>query len=202
MKATDFNLQKEINFDFESGITSFKNNRLLIFDSDAIGLLRQKLINLLGINQARNFFLKFGYQSGYADFLQTKVYFEFDNVNELLITGPMLHTWEGIVKAIPEKTIIDKENDKFLFTGTWLNSFEAEQHLSYNPISLEPVCWTLMGYASGWCTGFWGKPIVAIETLCVAKGDEQCRWLAKPADEWDTTAKPYITAFKEFWGER
>jgi hypothetical protein len=203
MKATDFNLQKEINFNFESRITSFKNNRLLIVDSDSIGLLRQNLVNLLGIDQARIFFLKFGYQNGFADFVQTKVFYEFDNELELLNTGTILHSWEGVVKATPDEFIIDRENKIFSFAGTWFNSYEAEQHLSYNPISVEPVCWNLMGYASGWCSAFWGEPIIAIETKCVGQGDEHCRWLAKPISQWDKKAiNPYISAFKEFWGEK
>ena len=41
----------------------------------------------------------------------------------------------------------------FRLNGVWTNSYEAEQHLSFNPPATEPVCWSLMGHASGWCTG-------------------------------------------------
>lgn len=202
MKAVDFNLQKEINFDFDKGITSFKSNRLLIFDADSMGLLRQNLINMLGILQAKKFFLKFGYQKGFADFLQTKIYYDFDSDIELLHTGPVLHTWEGIVKAVPNEIVLDREKGIFNYTGTWINSYEAEQHLAYNQLSEDPVCWTLMGYASGWCTAFWGEPVIANETQCAGMGADDCKWLIKPLNECGGEVKSHISAFKEFWGEK
>jgi hypothetical protein len=73
MKATDFDLSREIRFSPESGITSFRNSRLLIFDADALGLLRQKLTEELGVPRTREFFLKIGYQHGYSDFMQMKI---------------------------------------------------------------------------------------------------------------------------------
>ncbi len=201
MKAKDFDLSKEIEFDFESGITAFKNNRLVIYDADSIGLLRQQLINMLGIEKARDFFLKFGYQKGFADFMQMKVYYDFDSEQELLFSGPMIHTWEGIVKAVPNEIRFDKLSGDFYFTGTWKNSYEAEQHLAFNDYSDEPVCWSLMGYASGWCTGFFEKPLLAIEPQCKGKGDAECTWLIKPLSEWGKEAEPYINSFNSFWSK-
>ena len=63
----------------------------------------------------------------------------------------------------------------------------------------EPVCWTLMGYASGWCTAFFGTPLLAIEPLCVGKGDDRCEWEIQPLDAWGDKAAPYVKALKEFW---
>ncbi len=199
MKATDFNLSKDIQFNLETGQTMFKGSRLVIFSSDAIGLLRQNLINELGMEKARAFFLRFGYENGFTDFMQMKVGYEFDSEMDLLASGPVIHTWEGIVQATPKELEFDRDTGHFYFTGVWKNSYEAEQHLTHNNVSDDVVCWSLMGYASGWCTAFFGKPLLAIEPVCMGKGDETCEWKIQPPDKWGDEAKPYIEALKTYW---
>jgi hypothetical protein len=202
MMAQDFNLAEEIRFDINRGLTTFKDSRLLIFDANSFGLLRQYIVDLLGMDKAREFFLRFGYQNGFTDFMQMKVNYKFDSEKELLASGPVIHTWEGIVKATPKKLSFDREKGEFYFTGIWANSYEAEQHLSFNHHSSEPVCWTLMGYASGWCTGFFGEPVLCIEPKCVGKGDDNCEWEIKPINEWGNVAEPYFKALENFWKEK
>lgn len=199
MKATDFNLSTEIKFDFNSGITSFKDSRIVIFDSNAIGLLRQTLIEEFGLETAKKILLKFGYQNGYSDFLQMKTNFTFDSEMDLLASGPVIHTYEGIVHAAPIQIEMNKEKNQFYFTGKWSNSYEAEQHLSFNHTSDQPVCWTLMGYASGWCTAFWGSPLVAIEPVCVGMGHSHCEWKIQTPKAWGSEADFYTNVYKAFW---
>ena len=172
MKATDFDLSKDLKFSLPTGITSFRDSRLVIFDANAIGLLRQQLVKSLGVDTARELFLKLGYQNGYSDFMQMKLNYQFDTEMDLLASGPVIHTWEGIVQATPREIRFDRAAQEFYFTGVWTNSFEAEQHLSFNDHAREPVCWSLMGYASGWSTAFFGSPLIAIEPVCVGQGRE------------------------------
>jgi len=101
MKATDFNFQADLKFDPNTGLTTFRDSRLVVFDANAIGLLRQTLLDELGWEKARRFFLRFGFQNGFSDFLQIKIGFDFDTEMDLLASGPVIHTWEGIVKAEP-----------------------------------------------------------------------------------------------------
>jgi hypothetical protein len=198
VKASDFNLSKDLTFNIETGLTMFKDSRLIIFDSNSIGLLRQNLIIELGFKKAREFFLKFGYQNGFADFMQMKINYTFDSEMDLLASGPVIHTWEGVVHAAPKELKFDRSTGEFYFNGIWTNSYEAQQHLSFNDVEQEPVCWSLMGYASGWCTAFFGKKIIAIEPVCMGKGDDHCEWLLKPVADWDESAKPYIDALSQF----
>jgi hypothetical protein len=200
VKATDFDFNKDLKFNLDTGYTTFKDSRLLIFDANSIGLLRQNLIEQLGMEAARKVFLRFGFQSGYADFMQMKMNYTFDSEIELLAAGPVIHTWEGIVHAQPREIKIDKEKDEFFFTGVWSNSYEAEQHLSYYHPAKEPVCWSLMGYASGWCTAFWKRPIIAIEPVCVGKGDDHCEWKIMRLPAWGVEADPYVAAFGDLLG--
>ncbi len=200
MKAGDFSLATEIRFDMQTGITSFKDSRLVIFDSNSIGLLRQTMIEELGVEKAREFFLKFGYQNGFSDFMQMKINYEFDSEMDLLASGPTIHTWEGIVQATPTAISFDREKNEFFFTGIWSNSYEAEQHLMFNDLAHEPICWSLMGYATGWCTAFFGKPVIAIEPVCAGKGDDHCEWKIQPPEIWGSEAEPYLKVYRQFWG--
>lgn len=200
MKATDFNFQEDLKFDLETGLTTFRDSRLVIFDANAIGLLRQSLLDDQGWEKTRRFFLRFGFQNGYSDFLQMKIGYEFDSEMDLLASGPVIHTWEGIVQAAPKDLSYDRETGEFSFTGVWTNSYEAEQHLTFNDYSEDPVCWSLMGYASGWCTAFFGSPLLAIEPVCVGKGDSHCEWKIQPPEAWGEEAKPYLEALDGLLG--
>jgi len=53
VNATDFNFQADLKFDLETGLTSFKDSRLVIFDANAIGLLRQTILEEMGWEKAR-----------------------------------------------------------------------------------------------------------------------------------------------------
>jgi len=200
MKAIDLDLSRQINFDIAKGITSFKDTRLLIFDANALGLLRQKIIASLGWEKTRELFVQFGYQNGYSDFMQIKLNYQFDTEMDLLASGPVIHTWEGIVQATPKEIRYNRDTGEFFFTGVWTNSYEAEQHLSFNDPAKEPVCWSLVGYASGWCTAFFGKPLIALEPVCMGKGDNHCEWKIQPPDAWGSEAEPYLNALKPFLG--
>ena len=198
MKATDFNFQKDLKFNLETGITTFHQSRLVIFDANAIGLLRQNIIKTLGWEKAREEFLRFGFQNGYADFMQMKLAYKFDSEEDLLSSGPVLHTWEGIVQVVPKELRMDRKTGEFFHTGIWINSYEADQHLSFNKPGSEPVCWSLVGYAAGWTTAFWGSKSIGMELLCVGKGDPHCQWIVQPESAWGPEAAPYRKAYKEF----
>jgi hypothetical protein len=198
LKATDFDLSQQLEFNPDKGLTSFKDSRIVLFDANAIGLLRQNLIDELGTEKAREFFLKFSFQHGYSDFMQMNINYTFDSEMDLLASGPVIHTWEGIVKATPTEIRYDRTTGEFFFTGDWHNSYEAEQHLSFNELAHEPVCWSLAGYASGWCSAFFGKKLIAVEPVCRGKGDEHCGWKIQPPEAWGDEAKAYVAALASF----
>lgn len=186
MKATDFNLKNDFHLDPSTGIAVFGTDRLVVLNADAIGLLRRKVVESLGLEKARELFLQFGFQNGYSDFLQMQAAHgkEFDTEMDLLASGPVIHSWEGIVNATPKEIKFDRKTGEFYFTGIWKNSYEADQHLASYETSKEPVCWSVMGYASGWCSAFFGAPLFAYEPVCVGKGDEHCEWLIQPLNKW------------------
>jgi hypothetical protein len=197
MNATDFDHSRDLKFSPQEGRNTFGQSRLVIFDANAIGVLRQNLIGVLGFDKAREFFLMFGFQHGYSDFLQMKLACQFDSEMDLLASGPVIHSWEGIVNATPTEIRFDRGTGDFFFTGGWRNSYEAEQHLLFNGAAAEPVCRSLMGYASGWCTAFFGSLIIGIEPQCVGKGDANCGWKLQPPSAWGEEAKIYVEAYRK-----
>jgi hypothetical protein len=200
MKATDFDLGKDLVLNPEEGVVTFRNSRLVIVDASSLGLLRQNLTEELGREKARAFFLRLGYSHGISDFSQMKKKYDFDTEMDLLASGPVIHSWEGLVCARPKEIKFDRQTGEFYFSGTWTNSYEAEQYLGFNEPATEPVCWSLMGYASGWCTAFFGSPLIAIEPECCGKGDSSCGWLIQPPSAWGDKAKPYLEALKSLMG--
>lgn len=203
MEAKDFDLEDDLDYGAEPGVNSFRNSRVLTLNAQSLGLLRQQLVEALGAEDAREQIFRFGFQSGYADYLHIEKNYEFETADDLLQAGPKIHTDKGIVAAEPKEMDYDREEGEFYFSGVWHNSYEAEQHLIYNGESDHPICWSLMGYASAWCSGFASTPVFALESKCVGMGDDVCKWEVKPIDEWGPEADPFIFALEDiFVGEK
>jgi len=203
MNADDFNLEADLEYRSATGVNSFRNNRMLIFNAKSMGLLRQQLIETLGIEEARKTLFRSGYQSGYADYLSIEKNYDFESPTELLKAGPKIHTDKGIAGVETNEIEYDRENGDFYFSGTWHNSFEAQQHVIHNREANDPVCWNLIGYASAWCSGFAELPVLTMEQQCAGMGGEVCKWETKPIDEWGEEAEPYIRAIMDFFkGEK
>lgn len=190
MKAADFDLKKEIGYLPEQGLVVHEDKRLLLMDANALGLLMDAMIKNMGFNKAMEVFMQSGFEHGYSDFLAMEAKYgkEFANEIELFASGPVIHSWEGLVHARPSSIEADRTAGKFYSEGIWSNSWQAQQYLTFNSVGKKAVCYSLTGYASGWTSAFMGKPVLAIETACIAKGDNHCSWLLKPAGEFGEEA--------------
>ncbi len=49
----------------------------------------------------------------------------------------------------------------------------------------EPACWSLLGYACGYASSIMDQEIIFREVTCRGCGQEQCRIVGKPAQEWE-----------------
>ena len=76
----------------------------------------------------------------------------------------------------------------------WRNSWEADSHLQLFGIGEDPACWSIVGYASGYVTQFFNRPVIFKETACVACGDAHCHIVGKPLADWGDD--PYLNYFK------
>jgi signal transduction histidine kinase len=196
MKAGDIDLRQALKFMPELGVLKLGPQRNLIFSQDAFAKLRRLMFDQLGGELARSLLTRFGYQNGIGDYRTLNQIYDFVSEDECLRAGPIMHSWSGIVLVEPTLMEMNRSTGHFHFKGRWKNSYEAEVHLKEFGLSTEPVCHTLTGYGSGWCSEFFGTPLLEIETKCVACGDKYCEWEIRPYRDWGPEATKYIQAMR------
>lgn len=194
MNVGSIDLRAMLEFRPQEGRILIGTDRMLLFRQAAYGVLRSILYERLGREMTQSVLAQFGYRCGGGDYQMLTTLFDWDTEMDRIASGPVMHSWEGIVLAKPEHLEYDRAAGTFHMFGTWENSYEAEIHLQYIGKSDTPICFTLAGYASGYGTAFMDKPILCVETECAATGAKVCRWEIRPADEWDERALPYKRA--------
>lgn len=180
-------LISNIKFDLENGKIWFAEQRMLLSHAYALWRLREDLTESLGAERAKRFFMRYGYYAGVQDAEIAKKIRPDSNLTEIFLVGPQLHNIRGMVKVTPIELHINPEQGKFYGAFDWEDSFEVSYYKKKNGISKEPVCWALLGYASGYSSFFMGKPIAFKETQCEAMGHTHCHIVGKPVEEWDNT---------------
>ncbi len=180
-------LLDKIIFDTEHGQIWFDENRMLLMHTSILGYLRKDLFNMLGLERTKHFFIRCGYQAGMRDAEVTSKLRPNLNEAEAFMAGPQMHGIRGMVQVGVNELHLSHDQKEFYADFNWLNSFEAEVHLSEFGASEEPACWMLLGYACGYSSFVMGQTIIYQETHCVAKGDEHCRIIGKPLSEWENS---------------
>ncbi len=196
MKASDLHLLELLDLQPDAGSIHFKNRRMLLWDADAFGNLRRELIESLGIDRARPILRRFGFANGYRDALTTRDMFQWDNDEEWWLSCPALQTHEGKVRAIPKHLLVDRESGLFEMNVDWDHSYEAAQHERVFGSSDEPVCWTLVGFASGFATALMGEEVYVVEEQCIASGADCCRVVGKTKKAWGADGIRYAAGYQ------
>jgi DNA-binding NtrC family response regulator len=173
----------------ESGQIWLNENRMLLVHAEAQALLRRELIDTLGMERAQGLLMRMGYASGVRDAELARKRAQEHPDAEAFMTGPRLHTLEGIVRVQPVALELDRRTGRFYGEFIWENSWEGQWHRHYYGIHHEPVCWTQIGYACGYGSAFMGRPILFKEVECVGMGHENCRIVGKPVEEWEDAAQ-------------
>ena len=191
MKTTDINLERLLEYHPELGKVMLGADRMLIFRQEALSTLRRLMYGQLGAELSRALLAQFGYSCGQGDYASLISAYEWESELDTLTSGPVLHTWEGLVRATPSLIEYDRDTGHFHMVGEWMNSYEAEIHIRQFGESDAPVCHSLTGYASGWSSAFFGAPVVAIETSCVGQGDDMCRFELRDSESWGPEAEAW-----------
>ncbi|MFZ5510416.1 MAG: sigma 54-interacting transcriptional regulator [Pseudomonadota bacterium] len=182
-------LRARIHFCADTGQIWLHENRMLLVHAEAQALLRKELIDTLGMDRARGLLLRMGYASGVRDAELAGSRTRNASDLDAFMTGPQLHTLEGVVSVTPIRLEIDRASGKFYGEFLWENSWEGQWHRHHFGIHSEPVCWTQIGYACGYTSAFMGRPILYKEVECVGAGHNNCRIIGKPLEEWDDAAE-------------
>ncbi|MDV2441882.1 sigma-54-dependent Fis family transcriptional regulator [Acinetobacter gerneri] len=180
-------LLDKIVFDSKHGQIWFDENRMLLMHTSMMGYLRKDLHQMLGLERTKHFFIRCGYQAGMRDAEVTSILRPNLNEAEAFMAGPQMHGIRGMVQVDVNELQLSHDLKQFYADFNWLNSFEAEVHLSEFGPSEEPACWMLLGYACGYSSFVMGQTIIYQEIQCVAKGDECCRIIGKPLQEWENS---------------
>ena len=188
-RAASDDLRARVHFCPETGQIWLHEHRMLLVHAEAQALLRKELIDSLGMDRARGLLTRMGYASGLRDAELARTRAENCSDIEAFMTGPQLHTLEGIVHVTPVKLELDRASARFYGEFLWENSWEGQWHRHHYGIHSEPVCWTQIGYACGYTSAFMGRPILFKEIECVGMGHNNCRIVGKPVEEWEDAAE-------------
>jgi two-component system, NtrC family, response regulator HydG len=195
MRIADLDLRELMDLPPEGGILRFSGERALILDAVALGILRKELIDTIGSTAARAVLTRFGYAHGWRTAVALKQQFPWENEQEWKTAGGRLHTLQGLVRVEPVHRPAG-EPEPFA-EALWHDSYEAEQHLLQFGRAEEPVCWTLIGFATGYLSYCNGREIICIEERCVGRGDASCHMVGKPREEWGDRVAEEMTYFKK-----
>ncbi|RZI43733.1 sigma-54-dependent Fis family transcriptional regulator [Herbaspirillum sp. HC18] len=189
-------LRARVHFCAETGQIWLHEHRMLLIHAEAQASLRKELINTLGMDRARGLLTRMGYESGVRDAELVRTRTKALSDRDSFMTGPQLHSLEGIVKVTQIRLEMDRAAGKFYGEFLWEHSWEGQWHRRYFGIHSEPVCWTQIGYACGYTSAFMGRPILYKEVECAGMGDDHCRIIGKPVEEWED-ASEYADFFNQ-----
>ncbi len=185
-------LRRLVRFSADDGTIWLAENRMLLLHAAALAGLRKELIRSVGQEHARRILTRMGYASGSRDAELAKKIRGHQNPVDAFVVGPQLHMLEGSVQVTPIKLDMDIAAGKFYGEFRWENSWEAEAHVKEYGPQRDPVCWMLIGYASGYTTAFMGRFVLFKEVECAACGPAHCRIVGKPVEEWPDAAEHTI----------
>jgi DNA-binding NtrC family response regulator len=157
---------------------------VVILSATAMGLLRKELIDTLGRDTTRRLLLRFGYADGYHDAVNLRDRSSWADPLEGLRAGATLQALEGIVRAVPLRLEFEATTGTFDAELEWHDSYVAEQHLQHYGQASEPICWSLVGYASGYASACLGSEIYFAETACLGQGKSHCSLVGRDASRW------------------
>ena len=182
VKADSLEFRDLVHINPRNGIITLNNRRMILISVEAMGILRRDLVSTLGMDRAKGFLMRYGWANGYKDGEAIEKMFPWESRRELLLSGPALHTSEGIVTV--ETEVLEMTENSIYFAGYWRNSYEAAEHIRHFGCAEHPICWTLVGYASGFITRTFGKPALVKETHCIGKKDPYCYFVARTVEDW------------------
>lgn len=195
MKIRDIHLEKLPDLRIEARRNYLNNERVLILNTCAIGALRKDLIRTLGMEQAKGFFIRYGYACGYHDAESIK--HNTGDKAESYRLDTLSYTFIGMAHVTPLDIRCNKNEYLWPSEGIWHDSYEAEHHVKHFGPATEPVCWSLAGHASGFQSALSGEQVIYKEISCSARGDPYCRFIGKTLAEWGEEILPELRYYQE-----
>jgi DNA-binding NtrC family response regulator/predicted hydrocarbon binding protein len=163
--------------------------RMVLLHAEAFSSLREELIASLGFDTSRGLLTRIGYAAGCRDAEMAWSIAGHDaGLPELFRIGAVMHAMQGFV--LPENLartnrLEDITPDNFHAEWIWKQCIEDDGHIQNHGFGNHAVCWTEVGYSSGFLSTCLGKRILVRELECRAMGHTHCRNVAKPVALWE-----------------
>jgi len=180
--------------DSKSGPIGFKAQRQVLWDAEAFGILRKELISSLGIEGAAHVLRRVGFAHGYREALRSGQEFNWDSEVEWWLSCPALDTHKGTAEH--RHLVVDRDSGTFELEVVWKGCCEASQHAQSFGTSHLPVCWTTVGFASGFATALMGREVYFEETECAAMGGGACRAVGRTLSAWGADGPRLAASYK------
>lgn len=155
--------------------------------TNTFGILRKELIESLGLEYAKFFLLRYGWNIGVSH--AKEVDQSTLTLTEKLNSATGYHLASGQITDLISERVLQLNPDdsvKYMYAkGIWVNSYEVEEHIKHFGQSDTCICHTLAGYSSGYTSYLTKKEVYIVETSCRAKGDEHCAFEMRMLEHWD-----------------
>lgn len=167
-----------------NGVLRLGDTRMMLQRTSFLSHLREEIVRSYGREDAFVLLMRLGFQAGVEDSSFVQASWPNLDPGDAFTAGTRLHTVSGVTRVETVHNDFDFRKGKFSGEFLWHESAEASEHRKHYGDAIEPVCWSLVGYAAGYATHALGKLIVYKEIECKAMGHKHCRVVGKPADAW------------------
>lgn len=174
----------KLQFSPKAGHIWLAGRRMVLVPEASMGLLRREVVDALGVEKARAIYNRQGYNAGTSDAEVAGKIRPNADLADMFAVGPQMHALEGVVLAELIALDVNVEEGRFYSEYRWTDSCECTGHLAMFGRGHVPAGWNQTGYASGYASKFFGRPIVYKEVECIATGHAACRVVGRPAEEW------------------
>lgn len=175
MRACDLVLDELLEFQSGGGILRFAGQRAVLVDSHALGLLRKELIDAFGLETARQVITRVGYAYGWHSAETLERALPWTSVDEWRRAGWRMSGLRGMATLEPVDDRERDDNPPAFVEAIWRDSYEVEQHLLHFGEVDHAVCWSIVGFASGYLSRAYERHVLCVEVQCRGRGDPLCR---------------------------
>lgn len=185
----------------QDGRIYLDGERVILTSSSVFGILRNDLMKNISEDRMKGFLIRYGWNLGRKD-AKNVLAKNYSSIEEILKQGPELHMMRGFTKVQRVGLEIDyneetNEIEKVHVEGLWSGSYESEEYIKRYGISETAVCFTLVGYASGYYSEICKKKVIFKEVACKAMGSDHCYYVGKTIPEWEGSIEKELKYYED-----
>jgi hypothetical protein len=106
-------LTGQLKFQTAQGKIWLGEQRVLLMTLPALSVFRQEVIQTLGMERSKAFFMRLGYTNGISDAELARKLRPKSSDMDMFMAGPQLHMLRGMVNTEPVKIELDRETGHF-----------------------------------------------------------------------------------------